>query len=121
MGSAYDFTMNDNFIGAEYLLPFYKMIDELGRELFHAKYTDARTLTGMNAANMLASALMQRGDNIMILGKEYGGHASMKPTFERLGVNVYDAPYNLDSYDFDYDELNKQIKEKNIRKGGWNT
>lgn len=88
------------------------MIDELGRELFHAKYTDARTLTGMNAANMLASALMQRGDNIMILGKEYGGHASMKPTFERLGVNVYDAPYNLDSYDFDYDELNKQIKEK---------
>ena len=115
MGSAYDFTMNDNFIGAEYLLPFYKMIDELGRELFHAKYTDARTLTGMNAANMLASALMQRGDNIMILGKEYGGHASMKPTFERLGVNVYDAPYNLDSYDFDYDELNKQIKEKNIK------
>lgn len=115
MGSAYDFTMNDNFIGAEYLLPFYKMIDELGRELFHAKYTDARTLTGMNAANMLASALMQRGDNIMILGKEYGGHASMKPTFERLGVNVYDAPYNLDSYDFDYNELNKQIKEKNIK------
>lgn len=115
MGSAYDYTMNDNFVGSEYLLPFYKMIDELGRELFHAKYTDARTLTGMNAANMLASALMQQGDNVMILGKGWGGHASMRPTFERLGANVYDAPYDLDKYDFDYDELNKQIKEKNIK------
>ena len=115
MGSAYDYTMDDNFIGSEYLLPFYKMIDELGRELFDAKYTDARTLTGMNAANMLASALMRPGDNIMILGKQWGGHASMRPTFERLGANVFDAPYDLDNYDFDYEELNKQIKEKNIK------
>ena len=115
MGSAYDFTMKDNFIGAEYLLPFYEMIDRLGQELFHAKYTDARTLTGMNAANMLASALMKEGDNVMVLGKDWGGHASMRPTFERLGANVYDAPYDLNRYDFDYEGLNKEIKEKNIK------
>lgn len=115
MGSAYDYTMNDNFIGSEFLLPFYKMIDELGKELFHAKYTDARTLTGMNAANMLASALMKPGDNVMILSKQHGGHASMRPTFERLGANVFDAPYVIDNYDFDYDELNKQIKENHIK------
>lgn len=115
MGSAYDFTMEDNFVGAEYLYPYYEMIDKLGKELFHAKYTDARTLTGMNAANMLVSALCKPGDNIMILGKQWGGHASMKPTFERLGANVYDAPYILEKYDFDYNLLNKEIKEKNIK------
>ena len=115
MGSAYDFSMDDNFVGADFLLPYYKMIDKLGKELFHAKYTDARTLTGMNAANMIISALLKPGDKIMTLGKQWGGHASMVPTFERLGAKVYDAPYNLGKYDFDYDEVNRIIKEENIK------
>ncbi len=115
MGSAYNFSMSDNFIGAEFIYPYYKMIDALGKELFHAKYTDVRTLTGMNAANLLASALIKPGDNVMILSKEWGGHASMRPTFERLGANVFDAPYLIDNYDFDYDKLNQTIKEKNIK------
>ena len=115
MGSAYEFIMDDNnFIGAEYLLPYYKMISDLGSELFRAKYTDVRTLTGMNAVNMLATALMKRDDNIMILGKQWGGHASMAPTFERLGANVFEAPYDLEKYDFDYEALNREVKEKNI-------
>lgn len=115
MGSAYNFSMSDNFIGAEFIYPYYKMIDALGKELFHAKYTDVRTLTGMNAANLLASSLIKPGDNVMILSKEWGGHASMRPTFERLGANVFDAPYLIDNYDFDYDRLNQTIKEKNIK------
>jgi glycine/serine hydroxymethyltransferase len=115
MGSAYEYTMEDNFIGSEMLLPFYKHISELGDELFHAKYTDARTLTGMNAANLLVAALVSPNDNIMILGKQWGGHASMAPTFERLGANLFEAPYNLDNYDFDYDALNREIKDKNIK------
>lgn len=115
MGSAYDFSMDDNFVGADMLYPYYQMIAALCEELFHAKYTDARTLTGMNATNMLAAALIKSGDNVMILGKGLGGHASMKPTFERLGANVFDAPYKLENYDFDYDKLNQEIKEKNIK------
>ena len=115
MGSAYNYSIDDNFIGSEYILPYYKMIDDLGKELFHAKFTDARTLTGMNAANLLISALCQKGDNIMILGKSWGGHASMRPTFERLGANVFEAPYNLDEYDFDYGRLNQMLKEQNIK------
>lgn len=115
MGSAYDFTMADNFVGADLLYPYYKMIDKLGKELFHAKYTDARTLTGMNAANMLISALLKPGDKIMTLGKQWGGHASMVPTFERLGAIVYDAPYNIDKYDFDYNKVNEIIKKENIK------
>lgn len=115
MGSAYDFTMADNFVGADFLYPYYKMIDKLGKELFHAKYTDARTLTGMNAANMLISALLKPGDKIMTLGKQWGGHASMVPTFERLGAIVYDAPYNIDKYDFDYNKVNEIIKKENIK------
>jgi len=115
MGSAYEFSMDDNFIGAEYLLPFYKEISVLANELFHSQFTDVRTLTGMNAANMLCSALAKPGDNIMILDKEWGGHASMRLTFERLGANVYKAPFKLDDHDFDYDSLNYEIKKNNIK------
>jgi glycine/serine hydroxymethyltransferase len=115
MGSAFNFTMNDNFIGADYLLPFYKQISILGDELFHAKFTDVRTLTGMNAANMLFSALLKQGDNVMILDKRWGGHASMSPTLERLGANVFAAPYNLENYDFNYDLLNYEILKNKIK------
>ena len=115
MGSAYEFTMDDNFIGAEYLLPFYKDISILSKELFHSQFTDVRTLTGMNAANMLCSVLAKPNDNIMILDKEWGGHASMRLTFERLGANVFKAPFNLDNHDFDYDILNYEITKNNIK------
>ena len=115
MGSAYEFTMDDNFIGAEYLLPFYNEISILARELFHSHFTDVRTLTGMNAANMLCSVLAKPGDNIMILDKEWGGHASMRLTFERLGATVCKAPFNLNNHDFDYDSLNYEIKKNNIK------
>jgi glycine/serine hydroxymethyltransferase len=114
MGSAYDYTMNDNFIGSEVLLPFYTQIQELSFELFHAKYSDARTLTGMNCLCMLVMALTKQNDNVMILGKEWGGHASVKPILERLGINVFEAPYLLDKYDFDYNELNSIVTRKKI-------
>jgi glycine/serine hydroxymethyltransferase len=50
----------------------------------------------------------------MILSSNYGGHASVKGICERLSLNVFEAPYVLDKYDFDYDLLNKQILEKSI-------
>lgn len=51
---------------------------------------------------------------MMILDKEHGGHASVKPVVERLGVEVYSAPYNIDEFDLDYDAANKMIKDEGI-------
>jgi glycine/serine hydroxymethyltransferase len=48
MGSSYEYTTDGNFIGSEYLLPFYKMLAKYCNNLFEAKYSDTRTLTGMN-------------------------------------------------------------------------
>ena len=115
MGSENQFKMDGNFIGSEYLLPFYERISLECKELYQAKYTDARTLTGMNCLTMLIMSLMKIGDNIMVLDKQYGGHASVVPILERLGINVFYAPYDLEKYDFDYAKLNQQIKENNIK------
>lgn len=114
MGSAYDYSNEDNFIGSVFLLPFYQQITTLCAELFHARYADVRTLTGMNCLCTIAMALMQPGERVMILDKEWGGHASVAPTLERLGLEVFYAPYCRDVYDFDYERLNRETDEYGI-------
>lgn len=106
VGNTYSFSESDNFIGSEYLLPFYKLISEKCENLFNAKYSDSRTLTGMNCLMMVLSALSKNGDKLLILGKEAGGHASVKPIAERLGLEVGEVPFDYDKQDLNYEELN---------------
>jgi glycine/serine hydroxymethyltransferase len=114
MGSAYEYSLSDNFIGSEYLLPFYKMLDKQCNTLFKSKYSDDRTLTGMNCLTTILMSISKPNENIMILGSNFGGHASVKGICERLSLNVYDAPYVLDQYDFDYKLINDEIIRNNI-------
>ena len=115
VGNTYSYTEEDNFIGSTYLLPFYQMIGEKCKQIFSAKYTDARTLTGMNCLMMVLTALSESGDNILILGSEAGGHSSVKPIAKRLGLNVDEVPFDYEEMDVDYNKLNQMIEENNIQ------
>ena len=114
MNNTYSFNMDDNFIGCEKLFPYYQMISDSCERIFGAKYTDPRPFTGMQTLDMITKTICKPGDKMMILDKEQGGHASVKPVVERLGVKVYSAPYNQDEYDLDYEKANKIIKEEGI-------
>ncbi len=114
MNNTYSFNMDDNFIGCEKLFPYYQMISDSCERIFGAKYTDPRPFTGMQTLDMITKTICKPGDKMMILDKEQGGHASVKPVVERLGVKVYSAPYIQDEYDLDYDAANKMIKEEGI-------
>lgn len=114
MNNTYSFNMDDNFIGCEKLFPYYQMISDSCERIFGAKYTDPRPFTGMQTLDMITKTICKPGDKMMILDKEQGGHASVKPVVERLGVKVYSAPYIQDEYDLDYDEANRIIKDENI-------
>lgn len=114
MNNTYSFNMEDNFIGCEKLLPFYQMLTGACERIFGAKYTDPRPFTGMHCIDMLVKTICRSGDKIMLLGKEYGGHASVKPVVERLGLQVYEAPYNLEENDLDYVALNNMIEQEKI-------
>lgn len=115
MNNTYSFNMDDNFVGCEKLYPFYQHLSEACERIFGARYTDARPFTGMHCIDMIVKTVCKPGDKMMILDKEDGGHASVKPVVERLGIEVCSAPYDLDENDLDYVELNKQIKEKGIQ------
>lgn len=114
VGNSYSYHEDDNFIGSTYLLPFYDMIADECNIIFDAEYTDARTLTGMNCLMMVVTSLAQIGDRISILGSSAGGHSSVKPICQRLGLKVYEVPYDFKKMDIDYDLLNQQIKDNKI-------
>ena len=114
MNNTYSFNMDDNFIGCEKLFPFYQMISDSCERIFGARYTDPRPFTGMQTLDMVTKTICKPGDKMMILDKEHGGHASVKPVVERLGVRTYAAPYNLEEYDLDYDAANQMIKDEKI-------
>ena len=114
VGNTYSYSGSDNFIGSEYLLPFYNGISDICQRLFHAKYTDARTLTGMNCVMVLLMSLTKPGERIMLLGANAGGHASVKPIAERLGLVVYEAPFDYEKQDLDYVRLNEMLNKEKI-------
>ncbi len=114
VGNTYSYEEGDNFIGSSYLLPFYQMISDKCKSIFRAKYTDARTLTGMNCLMMVLTALSKSGDKILILGSSAGGHASVKPIAERLGLLVEEVPFDYDQQDLDYQKLNNQLETDSV-------
>lgn len=114
VGNTYSYVEKDNFIGSTYLLPFYQMISDKCEAIFHAKYTDARTLTGMNCLMMVLTSLSEIGDKVLILGASAGGHASVLPIAKRLGLIVEEVPFDYEKQDLKYDELNKKLSDEKI-------
>lgn len=111
VGNTYSYMEQDNFIGSNYLLPFYQMISDQCQKIFGAKYTDSRTLTGMNCLMMVLTSLGKPGEKILLLGSAAGGHASVKPIAERLGLIVDEIPFDYDIQDVDYSRTNDLIKD----------
>lgn len=114
MNNTYSFNMDDNFVGCEKLLPFYQKLSDACRRIFHAEYSDARPFTGMHCIDMVLKTITKPGEKLMILGAEYGGHASVRPVAERLGLIVTEAPYSIEKNDFDYNVLNKEVETEQI-------
>lgn len=114
MNNTYSFNMDDNFIGCEKLFPYYQMISDACGRIFGAQYVDPRPFTGMHCIDMITKTICKPGDKMMILDKAHGGHASVRPVVERLGVKVYSAPYDLDENDLDYEKVNQMIMDEGI-------
>lgn len=115
MGSPYSYTIEGNFIGSHKLLPFYSMIHEQCQLLFGASYADARTLSGMNCLTTLLMSVTSAKERVAILPPEWGGHPSVQPVCERLGLQVFPLPYCPGDWDIDYDRANHLIHQEKIK------
>lgn len=114
MGNYYTYTEKNNFIGSQYLVPIYEQIHDVCNILFDTKYTDARTLSGMNCITTLLMSLTHNGDKIAILSSASGGHPSILPVCDRLGLHVFELPYDYVNFDLNYEEANHIIDTEKI-------
>ena len=114
MGNCYTYSEKNNFVGSQYLVPIYEQIHNVCNLLFDSKYTDARTLSGMNCITTLLMSLTHSGDKIAILSSASGGHPSILPVCERLGLHVFELPYDYINFDLNYEETNYIIETEKI-------
>lgn len=105
----------DNFIGSEKLYKIYNLLNEMCTELFHCKYADGRTLTGVNTISTLLMSLFEANDTIYISSEAYGGHSSMPKICKRLGINTIEMPYDYANMDFNYSEINKTLSDGQVK------
>lgn len=115
MGNTYSYSEKDNFIGSENLIPVYNEIHKICSDLFNCKYSDARTLSGMNCLTTLLMSITISDDKIALLPSKWGGHASVKPVCERLGLKIFELPYDIDNLDINYEEANIMLNKEGIK------
>lgn len=97
---------NNSFIGGEFVVRLNQLLSDECRTLFHANYSNADTITGINCFTVCAMSVLSRGERVLITTPEQGGHASIPIILESLGVTYEPIPYSYDEYQIDYEQLN---------------
>ena len=62
-----------------------------------------RLLSGLHAQTVLFMGLTKPGDNVLLLPEVAGGHMSTKAILERLSLNVFELPINIEGMTVDID------------------
>lgn len=114
MGGTINYQHENNFIGSEKLFKLYNLLNLQCEKMYCCKYSDARTLSGVNAVTTLLMSLFSAGDTILISSEECGGHGSMPKICHRLGIRTIELPYDYSCYDFDYEKSNALLKHEKI-------
>lgn len=114
MGGTITYQHKNNFIGSEKLFKIYNLLNLQCKKMYNCQYSDARTLSGVNAVTTLLMSLFSAGDTILISSEESGGHGSMPKICHRLGIRTMEIPYDYRNYDFDYEKSNELLKHEEI-------
>ena len=101
-----------DFIGSDYLEKILYLADDLARKLFHAKYNDFRSLTGMNTVALMLMSMVSRDSIIMITDPISGGHGSLPKLCRNYGIQYKSIPFNYSTMQVDYERLNELLRGK---------
>ena len=101
---------NNAFIGGTYVHKLNELLKKECHLLFHAKYSNADTITGINCFTVCAMSLLKNTDSVLITTPDQGGHASIPIILDKLGIHYDSIPYDYGNYQIDYMKLNQKIK-----------
>lgn len=98
-----------DFIGSDYLEKVLFLANDLAKDLFHAKYNDFRSLTGMNTVALMLMSMIDKQTRILITDPKSGGHGSLPKLCDNLGIRYESIPYDYAVMQIDYDQLNNLL------------
>lgn len=99
-----------DFIGSDYLEKVFFLANDLAKELFHAKYNDFRSLTGMNTVALILMSMIDKNSKILITDSASGGHGSLPKLCRNYGIRYEPIPYNYSTMQIDYEKLNDLLR-----------
>jgi glycine hydroxymethyltransferase len=112
------YTAPDKFyMGTRYTDEIQAETENLARKIFGAKYADVRPLSGHSADMILLSALVQRGEKIMVVDKAHGGYPGISEEgYPKVyGVQVCQFPFNRQNFNIDAEHAGPKIIQERPR------
>ena len=97
--------LRDNFAGSEFVLDLHQMTIDLCKAVYCAEYADPRPHSGTGAVTNALMTLSEPGQRILLQTSASGGHASMLPICQRLGLEIQELPYDFERFDIDCDAI----------------
>ena len=99
-----------DFVGSDYLEKVFFLANDLAKELFHAKYNDFRSLTGMNTVALILMSMIDKNSKILITDPASGGHGSLPKLCRNYGIPYEPIPYNYSTMQIDHEKLNDLLR-----------
>jgi glycine hydroxymethyltransferase len=105
------------YMGSKYTDQIQTETENLAKQVFGARYADVRPLSGHSADMILLSALSERGDKIMVVGKADGGYPGISEEgYPRVyGLQVCEFPFNRRIFNIDVEQAGQAIDSKRPR------
>lgn len=95
-----------DFIGSDYLEKVFIFANDLAKIIFHAKYNDFRSLTGMNTVALILMSMIDKDSKILITAPDCGGHGSLPKLCDNYGIRYEVIPFDYTAMQIDYTKLN---------------
>ncbi len=100
--------------GTQYSAEIEERTERLAQDVFGAKYSDVRPLSGHIAAMTVLAVLLKRGDRIMAIDAEQGGYDGYLQEYMSgmLGLEYSPIPFDEERMRVRMEELAGKIREK---------
>jgi glycine hydroxymethyltransferase len=100
--------------GTEYYDQILELLEKNTKKLFGSRYSESRPLGGHIAAEISLLSVLGKNRNVMAVSEDDGGYPGYSGAHlgRVLNYKFFKAPYK--DFDFDYGNLEKNIKENEI-------
>ncbi|MDF2519395.1 MAG: hypothetical protein K0R84_23 [Clostridia bacterium] len=85
------------------------------RSLMKVNYSSLKPVSGLNMMLSTISCMTKKGEVIMSIPPEYGGHSATKYIAERVGLKHYFLPFESNNFKIDIKALEQELTKTKVK------